>query len=162
MQANAAKKQGKEAARQGKFNAQMAEYAALDAEARGRVQAAGVLRDADLLQGEQNVAAAANGVTAGYGTMAQAAAQTDFFAELDANTVLDDAARDAYTARTQGAEAMRAGRSAQAQANRSGNAILLNTAAGIASKWMPATGSFGTPAATAPRSYSISGSAARG
>jgi hypothetical protein len=132
---NAAKAQGAEADRQGRFNAQMTEYAALDAESRGREQAAGVLRDADALKGEQNAAAAANGVTAGYGTLAQIAEQTDFFAALDANTATSDASRDAWTARTQGVEAMRAGRSANAQARQQSNAILLNTGATVGMQW---------------------------
>jgi hypothetical protein len=79
---------------------------------------------------------ASNGVTAGYGTMADISSQTDFFGKLDANTALDDASRDAWTARTQGAEAMRQGRSAQSQANRSANAILVQTGAQLATQWI--------------------------
>lgn len=155
----AAKAQGKEAARQGKFNAQMAEYAALDAERRGREQAAVIMRQTDQIKGEQNNAAAASGVTAGYGTLAQAAAQTDFFAKLDVNTALDDATRDAWTARTQGAEAIRGAASAQKQAYRSANATILQTGTKLASQWYGAMGAgAGSSMTIDPQGYGMGAS----
>jgi hypothetical protein len=145
MQADAAKKQGAEAKRQGRYSAQMAEYAARDATRRGQEQAAAIDREGRKLQGEQRAAAAGAGLTAGYGTLGEAEAQADFFSELDRNTALDDAARDALAARTQGAEAIRSGNAAAKQANRSANAILLNTAGSLAARWAPAA-STGYPA----------------
>lgn len=149
--AKAAKRQGREAARQGQFNAQMAEYAALDAERRGREEAAAIQRQANSLKGEQRAAAAANGLTAGYGTLGVADAQANFFADIDAQTALDDAAMQANTARTQGAEAVRAGNAAQKQAYRSANATLLNTGLSVAAKWLPAP----TPGASPLRTTGV-------
>lgn len=84
-------------------NAKMAEYAAQDATRRGDEEAAAVRRNADMLKGSQRASMAARGLDLAEGTAQELQDQTDFFAQTDMATVRNNARREAWSIRQQGA-----------------------------------------------------------
>ena len=77
-------------------NAVLADAAAVDAVQRGGEEANKVLREGRKIAGQQRLAAAASGVDVKTGAPAQLVDETDFFADLDATTVRNNAARAAW------------------------------------------------------------------
>lgn len=84
-------------------NAVLTEYQAVDAERRGAVAAQNVGYRANQIKGGQRAALAANGVDLGYGSALEILSDTDYFGEIDRATTVDNAAREAWGYRTQGA-----------------------------------------------------------
>lgn len=84
-------------------NARLAEYQAQDAERRGAVAAQNVGYRTNQVKGTQRAALAANGVDLGYGSALELLSDTDYFGSVDRATTVDNAAREAWGYRTQGA-----------------------------------------------------------
>lgn len=135
MAAVGAYQQGQAAKAVGRNNQVMAEYAAQDALRRGDAEAASIQRRASQTAGAQRAALAAKGVDIGTGTAGEIQDQTDFFSLVDQGTVRDNAKRDAWSARTQGANARAQGDAAARQGNTSAFATLLGTGGQVADKW---------------------------
>lgn len=127
--------QGQAAKAVGRNNQIMAEYAAQDALRRGDAEAAAVQRRASQVSGAQRVGLAAKGVDLGAGTAGEIQDQTDFFSLIDQGTVRDNAKRDAWSARTQGANARAQGDAAARQANTAAFATLLGAGGQVSDKW---------------------------
>lgn len=127
--------QGQVAKQVGRNNAVMGEYAAQDAQRRGEEEAAAIQRKGASLKSAQRVSLAAKGLDLGYGTAADLQDQTDFFTQSDAATARTNAARDAWTARAQGAQAMAQGRAAASNANLAAAGSLLGSAGSVSDKW---------------------------
>lgn len=99
-QANA----GAATAVQSRANAVLAGRAATDAEARGGQQVAQVRGKADQVIGEARAEYGASGVDVGSGSAAQSIAADKTLSEVDANTVRNNAAREAWGFKTQSAD----------------------------------------------------------
>lgn len=127
--------QGQAAKAMGRNNQIMAEYAAQDALRRGDAEAAAVQRRASQVQGAQRAALAAKGLDINAGTAGELQDQTDFFSQVDQSTARTNAARDAWSARVQGANARAQGDAAARQGNTAAFATLLGTGAQVADKW---------------------------
>lgn len=84
-------------------NAQVAEWQAQDAERRGSVAAMSQRMKTNQLKGTQRARLAANGVDLGQGSALEILADTDYFGEVDAGTIQDNAAREAWAIRQQAA-----------------------------------------------------------
>ncbi len=84
-------------------NATLSEYAAQDATRRGEEEVAAIRRNADMLKGSQRASMAARGLDLAEGTAAELQDQTDFFALTDTNTARNNARREAWSIRNQGA-----------------------------------------------------------
>lgn len=84
-------------------NAQIAGWQAEDALARGGRDANRSRMRTRQVKGSQRAALAANGVDLGVGSALQILSDTDFFGEIDANTIKDNAAREAWALRNQAA-----------------------------------------------------------
>lgn len=84
-------------------NAQIARWQAQDALARGDRAAIQVRTKGNQLKGAQRAAMAANGVDVGTGSALDILTDTDFTTALDANTVKDNAAKEAWALRNQAA-----------------------------------------------------------
>lgn len=94
--------QGQAAQDAARYNAQMAEYAAQDAERRGEEDALAVRRKAASLKSSQRVDLASRGLDIGYGTAQDLQDQTDFFGEQDVATARYNARTQAWSARAGG------------------------------------------------------------
>lgn len=127
--------QGQAAKAMGRNNQIMAEYAAQDALRRGDAEAAAVQRRASQVQGAQRAALAAKGLDINAGTAGELQDQTDFFSQVDQSTARTNAARDAWSARVQGANARAQGDAAARQGTTGAFATLLGTGAQVADKW---------------------------
>lgn len=86
-----------------KNNAALSEYAARDAERRGEEAAQEALRKGAAVKSAQRVTMAAHGLDLSYGTAADLQEQTDFFAGQDATTARENASKEAWSRRQQGA-----------------------------------------------------------
>lgn len=146
MSAKASYDQGQVAKQVGKNNAQMAEYAAQDAQRRGEEEAAKVRRKGADIKSAQRATLAAKGLDLGFGTSADLQDQTDFFAESDMATTRDNARRQAWNARAQGQQALAMGKAEAQNANMQAMGTLLGTAGGVADKWY----SYNKPAMQTP------------
>lgn len=82
-------------------NAQMAEYAAQDAERRGEREAMELQRRVAATKSAQRVSLAAKGLDLTYGTAADLQDQTDFFGESDVATTRTNARKEAWSRRAQ-------------------------------------------------------------
>lgn len=137
-------------------NARITEVQAKDAEARG-VQAADVSRSKTRqLAGTQRATMAANGVDLGVGSAVRIQNDTEYFGEVDSNTILDNAAREAWGYRAQGsnfsnqATMMRA-RAAAESPGMAATTSLLTSAGKVAASWYQSNrGTAGTPAVYGP------------
>lgn len=94
--------QGNAANQAAQENAALAELAAQDAEARGGREAARAREAAGKIVGEQKVAFSGSGFDVGQGSPLAAMADTRMMGELDAQTILFNAQREAYGYRRQG------------------------------------------------------------
>lgn len=106
-------------------NAQMAEYQAEDAIARGDQAAQAQGMRTNRLKGTQRAALASNGVDLGVGSALQIQTDTDYFGQVDKTTITDNAAREAWGYRAQGA-------------NFDANASILRGRANAESPWLAA------------------------
>lgn len=116
-----------------KNNAVTAEYAAQDALRRGEKDVMELRRKGASLQSSQRAAMAAKGLDLGYGTSADLQDQTDFFTESDVATTRTNAAKEAWSRRSQGANYRN-----EANATNpllSGGSTLLSGAGLVADKW---------------------------
>lgn len=84
-------------------NAKTNEIEAQDAIKRGDEEANAIRRNADMLKGSQRASMAARGLDLAEGTAAELQFQTDFFSSVDQATARDNAKRQAWGIRTQGA-----------------------------------------------------------
>lgn len=82
-------------------NAQVAGWQAEDATSRGRVAASHQRMKTSQLKGTQRARLAANGVDLGVGSALEILADTEYFGEIDANTITDNAAKEAWAIRQQ-------------------------------------------------------------
>lgn len=135
LSASAAMKQGQVTAQIGRNNAAMAEYAARDAENRGELQAQQAQRQAAQAQGATRARLAANGVDLGVGTAADLQAQNDFFGEYNATQARNNAAREAWSDRAQGANFNAQANAASEQGNLGAFSTLLGSGGQVAGKW---------------------------
>lgn len=123
-----------------KNNAIIAGWQAEDALVRGD-RAASVSRSKTRqLKGSQRAALAANGVDLGEGSALNILTDTDYFGEMDANTITDNAAREAWAIRSQAsgysAEAsMLSSRASSEQPWLSTATSLLTSAGRVADRW---------------------------
>lgn len=90
-------------ARVQELNAQMAEQQARDAITRGDKAAGASRLKSRQFKGSQRAALAANGVDLGFGSALNMLNDTDLFGEIDAETIRDNAAREAWAIRQQAA-----------------------------------------------------------
>lgn len=86
-----------------KRNAQVADWQAEDATRRGKVAASDQRIKNNQLKGTQRARLAANGVDLGHGSALQILADTDYFGDIDAGRIEDNAAREAWAIRQQAA-----------------------------------------------------------
>jgi len=107
------------------YNAQLMEYKAVDALARGEEEAANVQTDYRGFAGEQRTAIAGQGVDLSSGTAQKLAAQTEHRAQVAINQVRVNAAREAFGYQAQAVGYRKAGRNAYtgAQLNTVGQAL---------------------------------------
>jgi hypothetical protein len=133
--AGAAVQQADTARRVGHRNQEMAEYAAQDAVRRGSEDAMAARRRGEQIKGAQRAKFASAGLDLSEGTPADIVDQTDFFAETDQQTLKRNAARQAWSARAQGANFSMQGEAAAAQANLSAFGSLLGSGGQVANKW---------------------------
>ena len=134
-----AQMQGQVAAQTARNNQIMAQYAAQDAIKRGDEAAAKAERQSRQVAGAQRAGMASKGLDLTEGTAAELQAQTDFFGSVDATTAKNNAAREAWTLRNQGAQAAAQGAAAQQQANLQATGALLNGASRVAGSWYTPT-----------------------
>lgn len=102
QQANAQKAQAKYQQGVAQNNAILAERAAVDAEERGQAEAEEVRRRARVVAGQQRAGFGAAGVSLAEGTPTDVLSDTRLFGELDAQTAISNAEREALGYRTQG------------------------------------------------------------
>lgn len=158
MSAYSMQQQGQAEKKLGRYNQQMNEYAAQDAQRRGEEQAQQVYRQAALTKGAARNRMAARGLDLTEGTAADIQYANDFFAEQDASTARYNAARDAWSARQAGALARWQGDNAARQANISAGASLLSSASAVAGKWYTPSSAGAPAAASSSSSFSLSNS----
>lgn len=113
IQAKGAYDQGVEAQRAAKINAARMRATAADVERIANVEAGGVRTDATKIIGEQRAMVGASGIDTSVGSVVDMAAYTRAQAELDAQKLKNNAAREAWGIRTQAAEVQRQGRAAK-------------------------------------------------
>jgi hypothetical protein len=116
----AAKTQKAQAEYQGKVaanNAKAAEWQAEDAIQRGNAAADNVRRRGGQTAGSQRAAMAAAGLDIGTGSALSILEDTDYFNQLDQNTVRDNAAREAWGYKVQGSNAQATAQMYQSTAN---------------------------------------------
>lgn len=143
QQGNAQKQQAEAAASQQRINAGFANQAADDATKRGAY-------DADLQRikttqniGTQRTAQAANGGEINTGSNAEIQADTAQFGELDALTIANNAAREAYGYKVQALTGMNNANTLEANgANAQKNSILGGVIGGVASGFSASGGGF--------------------
>lgn len=135
--------QGKASAQVGRNNQIMAEYAAQDAIKRGEEDAIKVRQRGDQIKGAQRAKMAASGIDLGVGTAAELQSQTDFFGLQDVATTRNNAAREAWSDRVQGANFRAQGDFARQQGNLGAFSTALGTAGQVAGKWMQYSGKGG-------------------
>lgn len=94
-------------------NAQLAEWQAQDAEARGEANAKIARRKTEQVIGEQRVRLAAQGVDVNRGSALDVQADAAYLGELDALTIQNNAAKEAWGYRVQGADYRKRGKIAK-------------------------------------------------
>jgi hypothetical protein len=135
MSAASAYQQGQAAEQTAKNNAQMAEYAAQDAQRRGEEEALAVQRKGAALKSSQRVGLAARGLDLGYGTAADLQDQTDFFTASDVATTRTNAAREAWNMRARGQGMLAQGRADALNAQNQAVGSLLGGAGAVSDRW---------------------------
>ena len=135
-------------------NATLSEYKAVEAQARGEEEATAQARKTAQLRGDQRATLAARGLDLGEGTAAALVDQTDYFGQVDQNTIRLNAAKEGYTNRVQGQNYTT--QASQFEASKkspmmAGISSMLSSASQVDSKWdvksTPAASTWsGTPA----------------
>jgi len=131
----AQRQQGQVAKQIGRNNQILAEQAAQDAQRRGEETAMAVRRKGDQTLGAQRATQAASGLDLGVGTAAELQDQTGFFSDTDQRTARMNAAREAWSARAQGANFRFQGDAAASNANLSATGTLIGGASQVAGRW---------------------------
>lgn len=126
-------------------NATLAEYQARDAERRGSIAAQNVGYRTNQLAGSQRTAMAANGVDLGYGSALEILSDTEYFGQVDRATTVDNAAREAWGYRTQGANysadaSLLRGRADAESPFLAAGTSLLTSAGKVSSTWFKQSG----------------------
>jgi hypothetical protein len=128
-------------------NAITAEYQAQDAIKRGEVAEAEQRRRTSMLKGSQTARLAANGLDISEGSALNILSDTDWMGEQDALTVRDNASREAWAYRQQGANSqsnsnmLSASADAQNPLLSGATSIMTNPALGtVANKWYTMSG----------------------
>jgi hypothetical protein len=121
-------------------NAQIAEYQAKDAVARGDQATEEHMRKVAQLKGTQKASMAARGLDLSEGTPLNILTDTDLFGEIDANTIQTNAAREAWGYRAQGSNSSAQANLYKIQANNqnpmmAGVGSLLSNAGSVADRW---------------------------
>lgn len=107
--------QGKYLDKVSKVNAGMSEQAARDALARGEIEADDMRKQTRQVIGTQRTGFAANGIDVNTGSAGQIQDDTAALGELDALTILNNAAREAYGYRVQAVDQRQQGKLAKYQ-----------------------------------------------
>lgn len=107
--------QGKYLDKVSKVNAGISEQAAKDALARGKVEADDMRQQTKQVIGTQRTGFAANGIDVNTGSAGQIQNDTAALGELDALTILNNAAREAYGYRVQAVDQRQQGKLAKYQ-----------------------------------------------
>lgn len=149
-QGRVARAQGQYAGRIADQNAGLAEAQAADAVARGTVAEGRFRQGTRGLIGSERATAAANGIDVGTGSAADIQANTAQLGELDALTIRNNAAREAYgyrvdaaNYRAQGANARAGGANAAGAAGIGALSTLAGGAARLADQWQQNPPTFG-------------------
>lgn len=126
-------------------NAQMAEYQAEDAITRGDQAAQAQGMRTNRLKGTQRAALASNGVDLGVGSALQIQTDTDYFGQVDKTTITDNAAREAWGYRAQGANfdanaSILRGRANAENPTLAAGTSLLGSATRVAPSWFAGLG----------------------
>lgn len=121
-------------------NAQVAEWQANDAVERGNKAVQDHMRKAAALKGTQTASMAARGLDLSEGTPLNILTDTDLFAEIDSNTIKNNAAREAWGYRAQASNSRATGGLYDMQAGNqnpmlAGAGTLLSGAGSVAEKW---------------------------
>lgn len=121
-------------------NAQLAEWQANDAVERGNKAVEDHMRKAAALKGTQTASMAARGLDLSEGTPLNILTDTDLFAEIDSNTIKNNAAREAWGYRAQASNSRATGGLYDMQAGNqnpmlAGAGTLLSGAGSVAEKW---------------------------
>lgn len=138
-------------------NAQIARWQAEDALKRGGRDASRMRVKTNQLKGAQRAQLAANGVDLGVGSALNMLTDTDYFGEIDANTITDNAAKEAWAIRAQANNysneaALLRSRADAEKPLMSAGASLLTSAGKVAANW--STTPKATPRTTARASLS--------
>jgi hypothetical protein len=142
--AYAANEQGKTSKKIARNNQIMAEYAADDAKKKGEENAIAVRRKGDAIASAQRTRLAAAGLDLNVGTAADLVDTTNFFKDQDVATTRNNAARDAWGYRAQGANYRAQGDAAAANGQLSALGSVLGGAAQVSGQWDTYTRSTGT------------------
>lgn len=127
--------QAKVSARVAENNAIIANRQAEEAERVGEENAQAIRRRASQLTGQQRAAFSARGIDISEGTPADIIDQTDFFGQADAITARNNARKQAWGYRAQGANFAGQGAAATSSGYLSATGSLLGGASSVADKW---------------------------
>lgn len=121
-------------------NAQLATWQGEDSLQRGQVAASGATMKTGQQVGSQRAALAANGVDLSMGSAQNIITDTEFIGKVDANTIQDNAAREAWGYRMQSRNYTDQARAARAGASNinpwlAAGTSLLSSATSVAGKW---------------------------
>lgn len=135
MQMKAASDQADYTSQVNRNNAKTAEYAAVDAQRRGELEAQAVQRRTSQMVGQQRAGYAAKGLDITEGTPGDVIDQTNFFGQADAKTARYNASLDAYGKRVQSQNFSSAANAAQVNGQNAMAGSLLSGAASVSDKW---------------------------
>jgi hypothetical protein len=127
--ASAAQKAGKFNRQVAEVNAQNAEAKAVDATRRGQALADERRMKTRLMIGQQRAAIAANGVDLSFGTPVEILGDTAMFGAIDEDRIMANAAREAWGYRTEAANMRAGGQMAQYQGDAQATGSYLGAAA---------------------------------
>lgn len=122
-------------------NAKTATYQAEEAQRRGEEDAINQNRKTAQLRGEQRATMAARGLDLTYGTPQSLIDQTDYFGQVDANTLRDNAARESFSKRVESSNYTASASAARASKTNAAFAGLTAALPMVASKWAPSSSS---------------------
>lgn len=122
-------------------NAKTATYQAEEAQRRGEEDAINQNRKTAQLRGEQRATMAARGLDLTYGTPQSLIDQTDYFGQVDANTLRDNAGKEAYGKRVESSNYTASASAARASKTNAVFAGLTAALPMVAAKWTPTSSS---------------------
>jgi hypothetical protein len=140
-QAKAANAQADYNASVAENNAKTATYQAEEAQRRGEEDVINQNRKTAQLRGEQRATMAARGLDLTYGTPQSLIDQTDYFGQVDANTLRDNAAKEAYGKRVESSNYTASASAARASKTNPLFAGLTAALPMVAAKWTPTSSS---------------------